>query len=288
MSEKLSSQREQEKFLIMTPEKQENINKQYESLIELSNIDKTETTEHRRNAISSAYQEVNDIYKQTTDLEKSKPIEDMSIREIGDEYLDLLKKLSSDFVKSDDKGRFSPLDTFLYSDMDSKDREYISNKINEFNQADRSALSFADQIIHGEALWRASDEKARQVDLCNSELQQLKQEYKSKNIFKRLISIPSYREQKKEILKKQSQPAVIGFSFGVDNINHVGNNLLQTNLYKAYSDNYKYTQGDYSEDKELNNENYNQKFFNEDKQADIDRAVDLYKKLSGNFTDLEK
>lgn len=227
-------------------------------------------------ARQEAYAEVLSALDKSESGPEKMPVDEMEPVDVAKEYLDLLQKLSADFDKSDKKGNYS-INAHKMEGLSSAEKREIDNNLGGLERKDKNAMSFADGIIHGEVLWRTASDQAVENERVQKELDDLKSEHDKKSLLKRLFSHRAYKKQELAI-KQSHRHLAVGVIKVPGAITSRGNEQIATQLYKVYGD-YEYGGGLSNEKIEKYNQEYSDKFFSDERMPDIDRAVELYKKL---------
>ena len=206
---------------------------------------------------------------------EQKSVYDMTPTEVANEYLDLLQKLSQDFNKSAEKGRYR-VSTIGMSELSSKEKRMLNDRFEVMSQEDASAVQFADAIISGESMWRSAKDQAQEDKRAQDELDDLEASHRNKPFLKQLLSYGAYKKEKQKIKNSHRRIIPIGL-VSINDATQKVDRLISVNLYKAYG-NYRYG-GFYNDEHEQQNQSYNDKFFNAERMPDIDRAIELYRRL---------
>lgn len=215
--------------------------------------------EARKEKAQEAREQVLMIYEEANNSLEYRPIDEMSKGEIGHEYINLLKELSSDFDQSK-QGKYGE----SISSNAAKDGSLLSKYGSEEGELS-NLLSTADKIIEAESNWRESGDKIKALE---EEIDDLNKKRQSMGLFKRMVTYRSHRRQLDNLQRRQGH---IKYR-EVD----ANNRQLAANLDEAYSDSH-YQNRPNQDVADSRNEEFNQKFFSPDRMDKIDRAIELRK-----------
>lgn len=194
-----------------------------------------------------------------------KPVEEMTKEEIGQEYLGILKDLSANFDQSKE-GRYGNDIAYIAAHDKSLIKKYDGE--NAIKNSTSNLLSTADRIIEAENEWREAGDRVKKIE---QRLADIEKEKQSMGFFERLLSARARREETGNLH--------FDLYNGRRSVNEA-NRRLRDELDAAYSPDNFYQHRPTNKEKDSRSEEFNEKFFSNDRIQKINRAIELRKEFN--------
>lgn len=209
--------------------------------------------------VSDAKSEVLAMFK---DEEKLKPVENMTKDEIGNEYINLLRELSSNFDNSKE-GKYGKGISSNSAGDETLVKKYTGEK-GDINAEPSNLLKLADLIIEADTVWDDASEKNKDLQ---AEISEIKEDAKRMNFIKKTMTARSRNKKIKSL--------EMNIGYNMYQKTKGANSKLENSLEEAYSPDSYYDHRRNKNAVAADNDKFNQKFFSTDRMDKINRAKEL-------------